>query len=84
MSRGATSLRTRAGSRVRVGPSLGSVESVNAELSSERADANKLWCRDGEFTKGVAHPIVGEASNGEVGEGTIYFDVDEENGHNGQ
>ena len=65
------------------GPSLGG-ETVNTELRSERAGANKFWCRDGarhEFRKEVAHLIVGEASNGEVGERTIRFDPDEENGH---
>ena len=65
------------------GPSLGG-ESVNTELSSEGADTNKLWRRDGtrrEPTKAVAHLIVGEASSGEVGERTIRFDFDEENGH---
>jgi hypothetical protein len=67
------------------GPSLGG-ERVNTELSSERANANKLWHRDGarrEFTEAVGHLIVGEASSGEVVERTIRCDHDhnEENGH---
>ena len=64
------------------GPSLGG-KSVNTELSSEGADTNKLWRRNGtrrEFTEAVAHLIVGEASSGEVGERTIRFDFDEEMG----
>jgi hypothetical protein len=65
------------------GPSLGG-ERVNTELSSERANANKLWHRDGarrEFTEAVGHLIVGEASSREVAERTIRCDHDEENGH---
>jgi hypothetical protein len=61
------------------GPSLGG-ESVNTEL----ADANKLWCSDGarhEFTKAIAHLIIGKVSGGEAHERTIRFDLDEENEH---
>ena len=63
-------------------PSLGG-ESVNTELGSEGADANKLWRRDvrHEFTEAVAHLMVGDASGGEVPERTICFELDEENGH---
>ena len=63
--------------------SLGS-ESVNTKLRSERADANKLWRRDGarqEFTEATTHLIVGLGPGGKVRERSIRFELEEEDWH---
>ena len=63
--------------------SLGS-ESVNTKLRSERADANKLWRRDGarqEFTEAITHLIVGLGPGRKVRERSIRFELEEEDWH---